>query len=205
MLNNQLKTVLFLGILTGILLAIGQLLGGYSGLALAFVFAIVMNVGSYFYSHKLVLKMYKAKEASLEEYADLHKMVQEVSELANVPKPKIFIIPSENPNAFCTGPNPKKAVLGYTQGILDLLSKDELKGVTAHEIAHDKNRDMLISTVAATIASVISYVAFMARWGAMFGGFGGDQKGDNNIIGILILAIVAPLAATLIHLAILSK
>lgn len=202
MLNNQLKTVLFLGILTGILLAIGQLLGGYSGLALAFVFAIVMNVGSYFYSHKLVLKMYKAKEASLEEYADLHKMVQEVSELANVPKPKIFIIPSENPNAFCTGPNPKKAVLGYTQGILDLLSKDELKGVTAHEIAHDKNRDMLISTVAATIASVISYVAFMARWGAMFGGFGGDQEGDNNIIGILILAIVAPLAATLIHLAI---
>ncbi|MAG45417.1 MAG: protease HtpX [Nanoarchaeota archaeon] len=202
MLNNQLKTVLFLGILTGILLAIGQLLGGYSGLALAFVFAIVMNVGSYFYSHKLVLKMYKAKEASLEEYADLHKMVQEVSQLANVPKPKIYIVPSENPNAFCTGPNPQKAVLGYTQGILDLLSEEELKGVTAHEIAHDKNRDMLISTIAATIASVISYVAFMARWGAIFGGIGGDRDGDNNVIGLLILAIVAPLAATLIHLAI---
>lgn len=201
MLNNQLKTILFLGILTGILLAVGQLIGGYSGLAIAFVFAILMNLGSYFYSHKLILTMYRAKEAPESEYPDLHKLVQEISQLANVPKPKIYIIPSENPNAFMAGPSPKKAVLGYTQGILNLLDKDELKGVTAHELAHDKNRDILISTIAATIASVISYVAFMARWGAMFGGYGRDDD-RNNIIGLLVLAIVAPLAATLIHLAI---
>ena len=199
MIKNQFKTVLLLGVLTSILLIIGSFWGA-SGLAIALVFSIAMNVGSYFYSHKLVLKLYKAKEITQIDNPELHNIVEEVSKEAKVPKPKIYLIPSESPNAFCTGPNPKKAVLGYTQGILNLLDKEELKGVTAHEIAHDKNRDMLITTIAATIAAVISYAAIIARFGAMFGGY--RERDSGNMFQLLALAIVAPLAATIIQLAI---
>jgi len=202
MIGNQIKTVLFLGILSGILLVVGQLVGGVSGLTIALIFAVLMNFGSYFFSHKLILKIYKAKEASKADYPDLHEMVESLALRAEIPKPQIYIIPKEESNALACGPNPQKAVVAVTKGIMDLLDKDELKGVLAHEIGHIKNRDILISTIAATIASVITYIAFMARWGALFGGFGGDREGGNNIVGLIVMAIIAPLAATLVQLAI---
>src|SRR3989344_7771950 len=192
MIKNQIKTIL---------LFIGQLIGGFTGLTTALVLAIVMNVGSFLWSHKIVLAMYRAKEIKENENPELHQIVREVAQEAKVPKPKIYLIPSENANAFCTGPSPKKAVLGYTKGILRLLNKDELKGVTAHEIAHDKNRDMLITTIAATIGAVISYVAFMARFAAIFGG-ARDERNGSNIIALLALVILAPIAALIIQLAI---
>ncbi len=201
MIGNQIRTALLLGILTGILLVIGSLIGGKSGLTVAFIFAILMNIGSLFFSHKLVLLMYRAKEAKKEDYAELHNIVEEVAYAAGIPKPKVYIVPSENPNAFATGPTYKRSVVAVTQGILKLLNKDELRGVIAHEVAHIKNRDMLISSIAATIAAVISYVAFMARWGAMFGGGERENQG-NNIIGLIALSILAPIAATIIQLAI---
>ena len=203
MIKNQIKTVLFLGVLSGLLLLIGRLIGGTQGLAVALVFAILINVGSYFFSHKLILLMYKAKEVSKNDNPGLHEMVEEISREASIPKPKIYIVPTDAPNAFATGPNYKKSVVAVTKGILNLLSKEELKGVLAHEIAHIKNRDMLISTIAATIASVITYLAHMAQFAAMFGGGNrDDNQGGGNIIGLLFLAILAPIAAMLIQLAI---
>ncbi len=204
MIKNQLKTVLFLGVLSGLLLLIGRLIGGAQGLAVALVFAVLINVGSYFFSHKLILLMYKAKEVSKNEHPELHEMVEEICKEANIPKPKIYIVPTDAPNAFATGPNYKKSVVAVTKGILNLLSKEELKGVLAHEIAHIKNRDMLISTIAATIASVITYLAHMAQFASMFGGGGGrdDNNGGTNIISLLFLAVLAPIAAMLIQLAI---
>ncbi len=203
MIKNQIKTVLFLGILSGILLVIGRLIGGTQGLAVALIFAILMNIGSYFFSHKLILLMYRAKEVSKEDNPALHEMVEEICKEANIPKPKIYIVPTEAPNAFACGPSPKKAVVAVTKGILNLLNKEELKGVLAHEIAHVKNRDILIATIAATIASVITYLAYMAQFATMFGGANrNDERGGGNIIGLLFLAILAPLAATLIQLAI---
>ncbi|MEK6856605.1 MAG: zinc metalloprotease HtpX, partial [Nanoarchaeota archaeon] len=203
MLKNQIKTVLFLGILSGILLMIGRLIGGAQGLAVALVFAILINVGSYFFSHKLILLMYKAKEISKNDNPALHEMIEEICKEANIPKPKLYLVPTEAPNAFATGPNYKKSVVAVTNGILNLLSKDELRGVLAHEIAHIKNRDMLISTIAATIASVITYLAHMAQFAAMFGGGArDDNEGGTNIFGLLFLAILAPIAAMLIQLAI---
>ncbi len=198
---NQIKTVLFLGILTGLLLVIGALIGGQSGLTIALFIAIAMNFISYFFSHKIVLAMYKAKEVDKTKNPELYEMVRDIALRASIPTPKIYIIPSENPNAFATGPNPKKAVVAVTKGIMGLLSKDELKGVLAHEIAHIKNRDILISTIAATIAGAISYLAFMARFAAIFGGMRGD--GDNsNIFELIALAIIAPIVAVIIQLAI---
>jgi len=142
MLKNQLKTVILLGLLTGLLLWVGQLVGGPGGLTIAFIFAILMNLGAYWFSDKLVLRMYKAKEVKEEEAPKLYKIVREVTQMANVPMPKVYIIPSENSNAFATGRNPKHAAVACTQGILNLLSEDELKGVIAHEVAHIRNRDI---------------------------------------------------------------
>ena len=198
---NQIKTVVLLGILTGILLFIGQLLGGMTGLTIAFIFAILMNVGSYWFSDKIVLTMYRAKEVSSSQAPKLHKMVEDICKKADLPKPKIYIVPAENANAFATGRSPNHAAIAFTQGILKLLNEKELKGVAAHELAHVKNRDTLISTIAATIASVIAYIAFMARFAALFGG-GRDSQGAGNILQLMVLAIVAPLAATIIQLAI---
>jgi heat shock protein HtpX len=200
---NQLKTVILLGALTALLLWVGQLVGGMSGLTIAFVFAIIMNVGSYWFSDKIVLKMYRAKQINESDNPRLFKIVKEVVEQAKVPMPKVYILPSDNANAFATGRNPKHAAVAATNGILNLLNDDELKGVIAHEVAHVRNRDILISSVAATIAGVISYVAFMARWAAIFGGFGGrDRNGGGNIVSLLLLAIVTPLIAMIIQLAI---
>jgi len=203
MVVNQLKTVVLLGLLTALLLWVGQLIGGYSGLVVAGIFAVIMNFGSYWFSDKLVLMIYGAKEVKESDQPKLYKIVREVTQQANIPMPKVYIIPSDNSNAFATGRNPKHAAVAATQGILNLLNEDELKGVIAHEVAHIKNRDILISTVAGTIAGVISYIATMAQWTAMFGGFGGrDNERGSNIVGLLLLAIVTPIIATIIQLAI---
>ena len=202
MMQNQLKTVILLGLLTALLLWVGDLVGGMSGLTIAFIFAILMNFGAYWFSDKIVLAMYKAKEIKESDNPRLFKIVHEVAHLAKIPMPKVYIMPSDNANAFATGRNPKHAAVAATKGILELLNDDELKGVMAHEMAHVKNRDILISSVAATIAGVISYVAFMARWAAIFGGFGGRDRGGGNILSLIVLAIITPLIATIIQLAI---
>ncbi|MBD3313278.1 M48 family metalloprotease [Candidatus Woesearchaeota archaeon] len=198
--ESHIKTVAILGILTGLLLGVGWLLGGYQGLTIAVVLSVIMNFGSYFWSHKIVLAMYRAKEAKETDYPDLYRMVREVSHLASMPMPKVYIVNSANPNAFATGRNPKHAVVAFTTGIMDLLSKSELKGVIAHEMSHVKNRDMLVQTVAATIAGVITYVGMMARWAAIFGGFGGRDSDGGDALGFLLLAIVTPIAAVLLQL-----
>ncbi|MCB9359505.1 zinc metalloprotease HtpX [Candidatus Woesearchaeota archaeon] len=202
MFSNQLKTIILLGILSALLLWIGSFFG-QEGLLIGLAFALIMNVGSYFFSHKLVLAMYRAKEANEKDYPEIFKSVREVSNYARITMPKIYILPTSSPNAFATGRNPKNAVVALSEGIISLLKKDELKGVIAHEVAHIKNRDILIATIAATIASVISYLAMMARWAAIFGGFGGrDSRDGGRGLELLFLAILTPLIATIIQLAI---
>ena len=195
---NQLKTVVLLGLLTALLLWVGQLLGGISGLYIAGVFAVLMNFGSYWFSDKIVLMMYRAKEVADKSHP-LYKTVKEVSEMAKLPMPKVYIIPTDASNAFATGRNPKHAAVAATNGILNLLNHEELKGVMAHEMAHVKNRDILISTIAGTIAGVISYIATMAQWAAIFGG---RDREHSNILSLILLAIITPLIATIIQLAI---
>jgi len=202
MFKNQLKTFLLISILTALLLGVGQLIGGMTGLAIAIVFAVVFNGVMYFFSHKIVLFMYQAKEADKVKYKELYKTVQEISVLAAIPMPKVYIIPSEQANAFATGRNPKNAVVACTEGIMQLLTKEELKGVLAHEISRVKNRDILITTIAATIAGVISYLGAMARWGAIFGGFGNSDDRGSNIVELIVIGILTPLLALLIQLAI---
>jgi heat shock protein HtpX len=180
------------------------MIGGTSGMIIAFIFAIIMNFGTYWYSDKIVLKMYKAQEVTAAEAPQLYGTVQKLAMRADLPMPKVYIVNTSMPNAFATGRNPQHAAVAATTGILDLLTAEELEGVLAHEIAHVKNRDTLISAVAATIAGVITMIATWVKWAAIFGGIGGrdDNGGANNIIGFLALAIVAPLAATIIQLAI---
>ncbi|MEM2956373.1 MAG: zinc metalloprotease HtpX [Candidatus Pacearchaeota archaeon] len=200
MFKSYLKTGILLAILTALLLFIGNLIGGYSGLIIAGIFVLLMNFGSYFFSDKIVLWMYHAKPAGKLEYLWLHKIVEELAKKSRLPKPKLYIIPLKISNAFATGRGPKHSAVAVTEGIIRNLSKDELRGVLAHELAHIKNRDVLIMTIAATIAGTISYIASMARWAAIFG-TGRDNEG-NNLISLLVLAIVAPIAALLIQLAI---
>ena len=197
---NQFKTVLLLGALTGLFLGIGYFFGP-SGLTIALIMALVMNLISYFFAHKIVLFMYRAKEADKTKYKGLYRDVKQVSELANLPMPKVYIVPTKTPNAFATGRNPKHSVVAVTEGILELLSERELKGVIAHELSHIKNRDILIGTIAAVIAGAISYIAFMARWGAIFGG-GDRDKGGSSMIGLLLVGIITPIVALIIQLAI---
>ncbi|MEM3127320.1 MAG: zinc metalloprotease HtpX [Candidatus Woesearchaeota archaeon] len=195
---NQIKTVLLLGALTGLMLAIGMFLAGTTGLTVALAFALLMNFITYFFSAKIVLWMYRAKEAKKNEHSRLHHIVENVAKKAGIPKPKVYIIPSEQPNAFATGRNPKNGVVACTEGIMKLLNHDELEGVIAHEIAHIRNRDILIATIAATIAAVISYVTAMARWSVIFGS--DDDRG--NIFSIILLSIITPIVAMIIQLAI---
>ena len=196
---NQIKTALLLGALAGLMLLVGFLLGGQTGLTIALIIAILMNFSMFWFSDRIVLFIYKAKEADRNEHKELYKMVSELSKEAGMPMPKVCIVPSEQPNAFATGKGPKSAVVACTTGILKLLNKEELKGVIAHEISHVKNKDILITTIAATIAAVISYIAMFARFGAIFGG---DDDNRGNIISILILAILTPIIAMIIQLAI---
>jgi heat shock protein HtpX len=201
--KNMFKTTILLASLTGLLVLIGDYFGGAGGMIIAFMFAVVMNFGSYWYSDKIVLKMYKAKEVSPSEAPNLHKIVDGLVMKGRLPKPKVYIVESGMPNAFATGRDPKHAAVAVTTGILNLLSFEEIEGVLAHELAHVKNRDTLISAIAATLAGVITMLATWARWAAIFGGFGGrDDDGGGNIIGFIVMAVVAPLAATVIQLAI---
>jgi len=195
---NQFKTVLLLGILSGLVLGIGFLLGGNSGLVAALIFAVLMNFGMYFWSHKLVLAMYRARPASKKEFPHLHKVVEELAAKLDLPKPSLYIVPTETPNAFATGPSPRKAVVACTEGILKLLNDHELKGVLAHELSHVKNRDMLVTTIAATLAAVLSFVARMAFWTGM----GNDRDRGIHPIAAILMIIVTPIVALLIQLAI---
>ena len=200
MFKNKIKTVVLLGILSAILVGLGSFFG-QNGLFIGLVFAVGMNVFSYFFSDKIVLWMYGAKEAKESEYPEFYKIVRELTRKADIPMPKMYIVNTPHSNAFACGRSPKHAAVACTTGILNLLTKEELRGVLAHEISHIKNRDILVATIAATIASVISYLAMMARFAAMFGG-GRDRDRGNNLIGLIVLGILTPLIATIIQLAI---
>src|SRR3989338_10030455 len=197
--NNQLKTIVFLGLLSGLLLTAGWLIGGSTGITIGLGIALVTNAGSYWFSDKIVLALYRAKPADEKEYKHIHQMVEELAAKARIPKPRIYIINSPQANAFATGRNPEHAVVACTTGILQLLTKEELRGVLGHELSHITNRDILISSVATGIAAVISYIAFIARFAAIFGG-GRDR--DNNGLELLVLAIITPIVATLLQLSI---
>jgi len=201
---NYIKTGLLLTALTMLFVWIGGYFGGNAGALYAFIFALVMNFGAYWFSDKIVLGMYGAKEIKPDEVPELYNIVRELTSNAKLPMPKVYISPQDSPNAFATGRNPKHSAVCVTQGILNILSREELKGVIAHELSHIKNRDTLIMTVAATIAGAITMLASWARWAAIFGGFGsrGGRSKNNNVIGYIFMLIVAPLAAMLIQLAI---
>ncbi len=193
------KTVILLGLLTALLLWIGSFFG-QAGLTFAIIFAVLINFGSYWFSDKIVLAMYRAKPVTKKHAEPLYKLVEEVAKEAKIPMPKVYIVPGPTPNAFATGRSPKHAAVACTEGIIALLEKEELKAVIAHEISHIKNRDTLIATIAATIAGVISYIAAMARWAAIFGS--NRDRNDGGMLQLLVLAILTPLIATIIQLAI---
>ncbi|MDY6863618.1 MAG: zinc metalloprotease HtpX [Thermodesulfobacteriota bacterium] len=200
---NQLKTTILLASLTGLILIIGQYFGGSNGLVIAFFFAVIMNFGSYWFSDKIVLSIYKAQEISSEEYPRIYNIVTKLTQNAGMPMPRIYIIPTGSPNAFATGRNAQHAAVAVTQGILQILNDEELEGVLAHELAHIKNRDILIGSIAATLAGVIMMLASFARWAAIFGGFSRDSDDDGGgIFGLVFMAILAPIAATIIQMAI---
>ena len=201
--SNAIKTTALLGLLTGLLLWIGQWLGGPQGLVIALVFAAAMNFGSYWFADRFVLAMYGARELSEQDAPDLFRIVRELATGIAMPMPRIYLVPSDSPNAFATGRSPEHAAVAVTEGILKLLTPDELRGVLAHELSHVRNRDTLISAVAATLAGVIMMVARMAYWAALFGGMRRDEREEGSSpFGFLAMIIVAPIAATLIQLAI---
>jgi heat shock protein HtpX len=201
---NIVKTGLLLGALTGLLMLIGGYFGGQMGVVIAFIFAMVMNFGSYWFSDKLILRMYKAQEVSESQAPDLYAMVKNLALKASLPMPKVYIIPEDTPNAFATGRNEHHAVVAVTEGILRILNRDELEGVIAHELAHIKNKDMLIGSIAATLAGAIVMLANMAQWAAIFGGASRGDSDDEGggVIGLIFMAILAPIAATIIQMAI---
>ncbi|MDR2503806.1 MAG: zinc metalloprotease HtpX [Deltaproteobacteria bacterium] len=199
--TSQLKTFILLSFLSGLVLLLGGVAGGEQGLVIAFVFALLMNLGSYWFSDKIVLRMYSAKELSPSDAPMLHKIVDELARNAGIPKPRICVMPEEAPNAFATGRSPDHAVVAVTDGLLRLLDTEELRGVLAHEIGHIANRDILIQSVACVLASVIMMLAGMARYAAIFGG-GRDREGGGNPLFMILMAVLAPVAATLIQMAI---
>jgi heat shock protein HtpX len=200
----MLRTTLLLGALTGIIMAIGQWLGGSQGLIIAFGFAVLMNFGSYWFSDKIVLAAYGARQVSEAEAPMLYRIVHNLALRARMPMPKLYIMPSDAANAFATGRNPQHAAVAVTEGILRLMNERELTGVLAHELSHVRNRDILISTIAATLAGVIVHIANMAQWAAIFGGFrrSDDGEGGSSGLELILMAILAPIAATIIQLAI---
>ena len=203
--SNILKTTFFLSLLTILLVAMGGAIGGKGGMMVAFLMAGVMNFGSYWFSDKIVLRMYNAREITREVHPSFYGMVERLAGRAGLPMPKVYIIPDDSPNAFATGRNPDHAAVAATEGILRVLTPEELEGVMAHELAHVKNRDILISTVAATLAGAISMIGNMLQWGAMFGaGRSDDEEGGGigGMIGSLAMAIIAPIAAMLIQMAV---
>jgi len=200
---NTFKSTLLLVTLTLFLLFIGQYFGGRNGMILAFVLSVVFNFGTYFFSDKLALSMYKAQPTTREQLPRVYGVVERLSAKQGLPVPKIYVIPSESPNAFATGRSPQHASVAVTNGILDLLDDEELEGVLAHELGHVKNRDILTSSIAATLAGAITMVARMGYWASLFGGYGGrDERNRGGGFGALLMIIVAPVAASLIQLAI---
>src|SRR5512133_3609813 len=195
--TNALKTTLLLGLLTGLILVIGDVLGGQHGMILALVIAAVMNFVSYFFSDRIALAMYRAQPVTREQLPRVYNVVERMTQRIGLPMPKIFVIPNDSPNAFATGRNPSHASVAVTEGILNLLNDEELEGVLAHELGHVKNRDILISSIAATIAGAITLVARMAGYAAMFGGYGGrdDRDRGGGAIGAILMMFLAPIAA----------
>ena len=204
MMGNQIKTTILLAALTGVILWIGHLFGGSGGMVIALVFAGAMNFFSYWYSDKIVLRMYRAREISPDANPRLYAMVENLAQKAGLPMPRLYVIDQESPNAFATGRNPENAVVTVTQGLLKSMNDDELAGVLAHELGHIKNHDILIGSIAATMAGAIMLLASIARWSAIFGGFGRDSEGNGGtgIFGLLAMSIIAPIAALLIQMAI---
>ena len=198
---NTLKTTFLMALLTVLLVTAGGMLGGQGGIIIAFIFALIMNGVSYWFSDKIVLRMYGAREIGPEDAPNLHRIVQELALRAQMPMPKLYVIPEETPNAFATGWNEKNAAVAVTQGILRILDEAELRGVLAHELSHVKNRDILVGTIAATMAGAISMLANMAHWGMIFGGRSDNREGGHPIVSLLMI-IVAPLAAMLVQMAI---
>ena len=198
---NTLKTTFLMALLTVLLVTLGGALGGKSGMTMAFIMAAGMNFFSYWFSDKMVLSMYGAQEISESDDPRFYGIVRRLAQRANLPMPKVYLINSDTPNAFATGRNPEHAAVAATSGILRILSEEELAGVMAHELAHVKNRDILIQTIAATFAGAITYMAHMAQWAAMFGGRSDDDEG-GGIFGTILMAILAPIAAMLVQMAI---
>jgi heat shock protein HtpX len=198
---NTMKTMVLMVTLSLVLITIGNLLGGKSGMTIALVIAFGMNFISYWFSDKIVLKMYSAREVSETQAPELYSMTRELSYAAGLPMPKVYLMEQDQPNAFATGRNPEHGAIAVTTGIMRILSKEELKGVLAHELAHIKHRDILVATVAATIAGAISYLAQMAQWTMFFGGRDDEREGGSPLAAIVMM-IVAPIAALLIQMAI---
>lgn len=201
--GNTFKTAFLLTLLTLLLMFIGRAFGGQNGMILALGLAVVMNFVSYFYSDKIALAMYRAQPVTREELPRAYEIVQRLTQKIGIPMPKIYVIPTDSPNAFATGRNPRHASVAVTQGILNLLNDEEMEGVLAHELGHVNNRDILISSVAATIAGAVTMLASMGRWAMIFGGMGGDreERGGGGLAALFML-ILAPIAATLIQLAV---
>jgi heat shock protein HtpX len=201
--SNVFKTGLLLAVLTVMLVLIGGAIGGRQGMLVAFFVAVVMNFVSYWFSDKMVLAAYGAQPIEEAAAPRLYAIVHRLTTRAGIPMPRVYLIPSETPNAFATGRNPEHAVVAVTEGIMRILDEEELEGVLAHELSHVKNRDVLISTIAATLAGAITYLAHMAQWAAMFGGRGrDDEEGGSNPIAMILLAILAPIAAMLVQMAV---
>lgn len=199
---NALRTTLLLAGLTVLLVLVGNALGGTGGMVIALGFAVAMNFGSYWFSDRLVLKMHGAREVGPEEAPELHGIVRELSQRAGLPMPKVYLMESATPNAFATGRDPNHAAVAATTGLMRLMDREELRGVLAHELAHVRHRDTLISAIAATFAGAIAMIANMAQWAMLFGGFRGNDNQGGGMLGGLAMMILAPIAATLIQLAV---
>ena len=200
--GNTFKTIFLLGTLTGLLVVFGNYFGGTQGMMIAFLFALLMNFGAYWFSDKIVLSMYRARQVTEAEAPELVGLVRSLSQRARLPMPKVWIVPSPAPNAFATGRNPEHAAVAVTEGLLQIMNRDQLEGVLAHELGHITNRDTLISAVAATLAGVIMMLANIARWTAFFGGGRDDEDRGGGVVGLLVMAMLAPIAALLIQMAI---
>jgi len=200
---NTFKTFILMAALTALFMFGGRVLGGQSGMAFALAIALGMNFFAYWYSDKLALGMSRAREVTYDQAPQLHAMVEKLARNAGLPKPRVYVMPGKTPNAFATGRNPEHAALAVTEGLLQLMQRDELEGVIGHELGHIKNRDILISSMAAVMAGAISYLATMAQWAMIFGGGGGnDDEGRGNLVAMLAMMIIAPLAAAIIQMAI---
>jgi heat shock protein HtpX len=203
--SNTIKSLLLLATLTGVLVVMGQLLGGNTGMVLAFGLAVVMNFSAYWFSDRIALKMAGAREVSPDEAQQLHSIVEELAYRAGLPKPRVAVVESQSPNAFATGRDPNHALVAVTTGILQILNREELLAVLAHELGHVKNRDILVTSIAATVAGAIMMIAQMLQFAAFFGGLGGNHDGDGehvNPLAALAMIILAPIAATLIQMAV---